>query len=93
MSFNKENKVSWEELSPSTQELFKSLQTQITAEEAARIAADNNLRTALNNLRTELKNYIDQKTSQANLTPIVKAIIFDSNGRLMFPNNDRFWIG
>lgn len=92
MPFNKENKITWEELSPSAQELFKNLQTQITNEANARIAADNQLRNDMNNLRTELKNYIDSKTSQANLTPIVKAIIFDSQGRLMFPNNDRFWI-
>ena len=32
MAFNKENKITWEELAPSLQELFKGLQTQITKE-------------------------------------------------------------
>ena len=32
MAFNKENKITWEELAPSLQELFKGLQTQITNE-------------------------------------------------------------
>ena len=42
MSFNKENKVSWEELAPSTQELFKQLQSQIETERTQRIVGDNN---------------------------------------------------
>lgn len=48
MAFNKENKITWEELSPSLQELFKGLQTQITKERNERIAADNQLRADLN---------------------------------------------
>ena len=48
MAFNKENKITWEELSPSLQELFKGLQTQITKETQERIIADNKLRTDLN---------------------------------------------
>lgn len=94
MPFNKENKITWEELSPSAQELFKNLQTQITNEANARIAADNQLRndmnTAITNLNNALQNLINTRIKA--LEDKIDAI-FDSQGRLVFPNGDKFWIG
>ena len=56
MAFNKENKITWEELSPSLQEVFKGLQTQITKEAEERIKADNDIYDALALLEDKLVN-------------------------------------
>lgn len=89
-AFNFEDKVTWNELAPSAQELFKTLQSQITNESNARIAADNQFRSDLNTLKTDLTNLINKKVT---LLETRINNLFDSQGRLVFPNGDKFWIG
>ena len=97
MSFNKENKVSWEELAPSTQELFKQLQADIITERTQRIISDNSLDYEIASLEEELNAYLDQKYNELeNRAGIIETRvgnIFDDQNRLVFPNGDKFWIG
>ena len=97
MSFYKENKVSWEELAPSTQELFKQLQADIITERTQRIISDNSLDHEIASLEEELNAYLDQKYNELeNRAGIIETRvgnIFDDQNRLVFPNGDKFWIG
>ena len=97
MSFNEENKVSWEELAPSTQELFKQLQADIITERTQRIISDNSLDHEIASLEEELNAYLDQKYNELeNRASIIETRvgnIFDDQNRLVFPNGDKFWIG
>ena len=96
MSFNEENKVSWEELAPSTQELFKQLQSQIETERSQRIAGDNkskaDINSVINRINQRLKKFDDLKI-QVNSIQNKLGTYFDDQGRLTFPNGDKFWIG
>ena len=97
MAFSKENKITWEELAPSTQELFKQLQGQIVTERSQRIAADSDLKTELSSLEDDMNTYLEEKYNE--LKRKVDTIensagnIFDDQNRLVFPNGDKFWIG
>ena len=97
MAFSKENKVSWEELSPSTQKLFKDIQALIITERSQRIAADAVLLEELASLEEELNTYLDDKYDElkdkVDLVENKIGNIFDSQNRLTFPNGDKFWIG
>ena len=96
MSFNKENKVSWEELAPSTQELFKQLQSQIETERTQRIVGDNkskaDINSVINRINQRLKKFDDLKI-QVNSIQNKLGTYFDDQGRLTFPNGNKFWIG
>ena len=96
MAFNKENKVSWEELSPSAQELFKQLQSEIETEKAQRIKGDSDLEIEINNIKDRinkrLKKFDDLILRIQKLRNKLNSY-FDDKGRLTFPNGDKFWIG
>ena len=97
MAFSKENKVSWEELSPSAQKLFKDIQALIITERSQRISADAGLLEELADLEEELNTYLDNKYNElkdkVDLVENKIGNIFDSQNRLVFPNGDKFWIG
>ena len=97
MAFNKEDKINLAELSPSVKNLFTALTTQVSKEKEARIAADTEIRNSISKARTDIKKLIDDKyTSVKNkITTLENDAnkIFDSNGRLVFPNGKKFWIG
>lgn len=96
MSFNKENEISWDEFSPSTQELFKQLQSEIATERTQRIKADNDLETEINNIKdrinTKLKKFDNILLRIQKIQNKLNSY-FDDKGRLVFPNGDKFWIG
>ena len=56
MAFNKKNLITWTELAPSLQELFKFNQSQIFVERDNRIKADEDLQDLINKLIQDRKN-------------------------------------
>lgn len=97
MAFSKENKITWEELAPSTQELFKQIQAQIVTERSQRISADDALGIELSSLEDDMNTYLEEKYNElerkANTIENTVSNIFDDQNRLVFPNGDKFWIG
>jgi hypothetical protein len=97
MAFSKENKITWEELAPSTQELFKQIQAQIVTERSQRISADDALVIELSSLEDDMNTYLEEKYNElerkANTIENIVSNIFDDENRLVFPNGDKFWIG
>ena len=96
MAFNKEDKITLEELSPSFKNLLDGLSTQINKEKENRIIEDNELRKLISDTRNNVKNMIDNKYNSmiqtiSNLEEKANNI-FDSDGRLIFPNGKKFWI-
>ena len=97
MAFSKENKITWEELAPSTQELFKQIQAHIVTERSQRISADDALVIELSSLEDDMNTYLEEKYNElerkANTIENTVSNIFDDENRLVFPNGDKFWIG
>lgn len=96
MAFNKENKINLAELSPSVKNLFTALITQASKEKEARIAEDTKIRNSISNARTDIKKLIDNKynSMKSKITTLETDAnkIFDSDGRLVFPDGKKFWI-
>ena len=88
MAFNKENKITWEELAPSLQELFKGLQTQITNEYERATREEQRIEGRLNYeiLRaTEREDWLE-----ADYNKLINQI-WGSDGRLDEHNITEIW--
>ena len=81
--FNLENKITWKELAPSLQAMFKTLQSQIT-----------DVKNEVNNINISLGDINDHLTQidkditniNENMTTIIKDTVEDMAGEMMFLN-------